>query len=250
MSIEQLSDFEPKGAASRRLRRVLRAGRRLRTARSSSSGPTASCVVGTGPSRPGTCPARTSSSTASPRAGVAARARRRRVTPSPSSRDVARARKSKICSTSRRTTGGGRARRAGRSRPRSGRCRSSGCRRRRGRERVGVVPERVGAADLVSTKRWGGSHPGSCRQRDRDAVDAQPVLRAACPRPSRSGSGVRTRKRSSGGVIASRLRASAKNGEDLGSGGARRRQLLAAQDVDVRHARAARTDATAAPARG
>ena len=83
---------------------------------------------------------------------------------------------------------------------------------------VRVVPERVRAAQLHVDEAVGRIPLLDQRvPRDRHAVEAQPVLEQR-PGCTSIGPGVTTRKRSSGGVIASRLRASAKNGKTSSGG--------------------------------
>ena len=98
-------------------------------------------------------------------------------------------------------------------------------------ELVRVVPQPVGPADLdvdEPVRRLPGLDERVPAHRH--AAQAQRVLDER-PRRISIGPGVTTRKRSSGGVIASRLRASAKNGKTaLGRPG---EALLAPEDVDV-----------------
>ena len=136
-----------------------------------------------------------------------------------------RARKSKIASTSRAHERAVRelAERR-RSRSRSGPCRASASRPPPPARTSWVwCQQRVRPADLHVDEAVRRVPVLDRRQpADRDAVQAQPVLEAASRRASRSAPGVTTSKRSSGGVIASRLRASAKNGKTSSGVPARR----------------------------
>ena len=112
-----------------------------------------------------------------------------------------------------RTTGA-RSRRAGRAAARSGRCRASACGRgRRARTRACDATARTGPWSWASTKRTPGSH-SSIRVSQRIGSRCR-VRRYSISVPARIsiGRGVTTWNASHGGVIASRLPASAKNGK-------------------------------------
>ena len=152
------------------VRRLLRAGRLLQPRARHRRPRRASCSGATRPTTRASCPARTSSSTASPPARRAPRAAAARSPRGGSRRSPPRR-------GGRR--GGGPARRAARSRSRSGPCRvmqRAALRRRRRTCGCGATARR-GRGPAWSTKRWGGSHAWiEVSQRDRDAAQPQAVL--------------------------------------------------------------------------
>ena len=162
----------------------------------------------TSPSHPASCPARTSSSTASQRRSAPREARRS------SSADARAEVEDRLDVALHEHAVGERAERAEADRV-AHRVAHQRARRPAPVERVRVVPQRVGPRTCTSTKRCGGSH---CLDRASASATGTPCRRSrywisVAGAASRSAPGVTTRKRSSGGVIASRLRASAKNGK-------------------------------------